>query len=132
MTDYSNWKVLKSVCNYEGDDPQKQKEAQAAQAEADKVNDWCNENHYMIDEDELYYFTTPRSPITHEDVEKLREAAYEAEVDCITAHIQRLRDEEQTPEIEAEIAELVAERAEKVAEIKERYPYPDNANDEVA
>lgn len=69
---------------------------------------------------------------THDDIEMSRRFAYESEVDCITAHIQRLRDEEQTPEIEAEIAELVAERAEKVAEIKERYPYPDNADDEVA
>lgn len=51
-----------------------------------------------------------------------REKAYEAEVDPITAHIQRLRDDE--PE-SAEIAELIAERSAKVAEIKARFPYPE-------
>ena len=60
MTDYTNWKVLKSVINYDGDDEQKIAEAQAAQKQADLVNDWCNQNNYMIDEDEMYYFTTPR------------------------------------------------------------------------
>lgn len=53
-----------------------------------------------------------------------REMAYTAEVDKITAHIQRLRDKEQTPEIVAEIAELIAERDAKVEEIKARFPYP--------
>lgn len=53
-----------------------------------------------------------------------REIAYTAEVDKITAHIQRLRDKEQTPEIVAEIAELIAERDVKVEEIKARFPYP--------
>lgn len=49
-----------------------------------------------------------------------REKAYVAEVDPITAHIQRLRDDE--PESE-EIAELIAERTAKRKEIKARYPY---------
>lgn len=53
-----------------------------------------------------------------------REMAYTAEVDKITAHIQRLRDKEQTEEIVAEIAELIAERDAKVEEIKARFPYP--------
>lgn len=53
-----------------------------------------------------------------------REQAYASEVDNITAHINRLRDEEQTPEIEQEIEELKRERELKVEEIKERYPYP--------
>ena len=59
-----------------------------------------------------------------------REQAYALEVDNITAHINRLRDEEQTPEIEQEIAELKAERTAKVAEIKERYPYPTSPMEE--
>ena len=58
--------------------------------------------------------------IDNEYQSKMREAAYEAEVDPITAHIARLRDVD--PE-SAEIAELIAERDAKVAEIKERYPY---------
>lgn len=66
----------------------------------------------------------PAKPIpTDEEQRKNREYAYAQEVDCITAHIQRLRDEEQTPEIEAEIEQLIAERAAKVEEIKQRYPY---------
>ena len=54
---------------------------------------------------------------------KQREMAYTAEVDKITAHIQRLRDKEQTEEVVAQIAELIAERDTKVEEIKARFPY---------
>lgn len=61
---------------------------------------------------------------TEEEQRKNRELAYTQEVDPITCHIQRLSDEEQTPEIEQEIAELKQERSDKVEEIKERYPYP--------
>lgn len=50
-----------------------------------------------------------------------RECAYAQEVDCITAHIQRLRDQDPVPE--GEIADLIAERNAKVEEIKARYPY---------
>lgn len=52
-----------------------------------------------------------------------RAEAYTAEVDPITAHINRLRDKEQTEEVIAKIAELIAERDAKVEEIKQRYPY---------
>lgn len=62
-----------------------------------------------------------------EECRKNREQAYACDVDCITAHIQRLKDEEQTPEIVQEIADLQAERTAKVEEIKERYPYPEEA-----
>ena len=65
----------------------------------------------------------PPAPTKEEQSEK-RARAYQAEVDPITSHIQRLRDAEQTEEIIAEIAELIAERDAKVAAIKERYPYP--------
>lgn len=58
---------------------------------------------------------------TQEEQSEKRAQAYLIEIDPITAHIQRLRDEE--PESE-KIAELLSERAEKVAEIKEMYPYP--------
>lgn len=60
---------------------------------------------------------------TEEEQSKKREQAYKDEVDGITAHIQRLRDKEQTPEIVAEIEQLIAERDAKVEEIKQRYPY---------
>ena len=60
---------------------------------------------------------------TDEEQRENRKIAYAGEVDCITAHIQRLRDMEQTQEIIDEINALMTERDEKVQEIKERYPY---------
>ena len=59
-----------------------------------------------------------------EEQSKKREQAYKAEVDGITAHIQRLRDLEQTEEVVTEINQLITERAEKVTKIKVMYPYP--------
>lgn len=61
---------------------------------------------------------------TQEEQEALRAEAYRQEVDPITAHISRLKDEEQTAEIQEEIATLQAERETKVNDIKQRYPYP--------
>lgn len=61
---------------------------------------------------------------TKEEQSKKRADAYLAEIDPITAHIQRLRDTEQTEEVVAEITELIAERDAKVEEIKARFPYP--------
>lgn len=61
---------------------------------------------------------------THDEQSEKRATAYQQEVDPITAHIQRLRDTEQTEEVVAEIAELIAERDAKVEEIKARFPYP--------
>lgn len=61
--------------------------------------------------------------IDNEYQSKMREQAYEAEVDPITAHIQRLRDKEQTEEVIAEIEQLKAEREQKVEAIKTMYPY---------
>jgi len=63
-------------------------------------------------------------------LKELRAEAYQQEVDPITCHIQRLEDEEQTPEIEQEIADLKTERSDKVEEIKERYPYPVEESDD--
>lgn len=60
---------------------------------------------------------------TDEQQKEKRSAAYQQEVDPITSHISRLRDEEQTEEVVAKIEELKQERADKVEEIKERYPY---------
>lgn len=90
---------------------------------------WCNQNnaHIEVREDglrEIVANTAPTPP-THEEVRQMRARAYQEEVDPITAHISRLRDEEQTEEVVAEIAELMAERTAKVAEIKEQYPYPE-------
>ena len=68
---------------------------------------------------------------TKEEISTLREQAYIQEVDPITCHINRLKDEEQTPEVIAEIAQLVEERKAKVEEIKQRYPYPVEESEEV-
>lgn len=61
-----------------------------------------------------------------DEIKALRAEAYLIEVDPITSHIQRLRDEEGT---EQEIAELINERASKVEEIKQRYPYPEGEDE---
>ena len=58
---------------------------------------------------------------TDEEQRQARANAYQVEVDPITAHIQRLKDQDPTPE--GKIAELIAERDAKVEEIKARYPY---------
>lgn len=58
--------------------------------------------------------------IDNEYQSQMREKAYEAEVDPITAHISRLRDDDPDS---PEIAELMAERTAKREEIKARYPY---------
>lgn len=68
---------------------------------------------------------------TKEEQQKARQEAYKAEVDPITCHINRLKDEEQTPEVIAEIAQLVEERKAKVEEIKQRFPYPVEDSEEV-
>lgn len=59
---------------------------------------------------------------TKEEQEAKRAQAYLVEVDPITAHIQRERDEAEPDE--EKIAELIQERNQKVQEIKEKYPYP--------
>ena len=66
---------------------------------------------------------------TQEEQEEKRAQAYLVEVDPITAHIQRLRDEAE-PDKE-KIAELIQERELKVQEIKERYPYPEETKEAV-
>lgn len=60
---------------------------------------------------------------THDEQSEKRAAAYQAEVDPITSHIQRLRDIDPVPQ--EEIDELIAERDAKVEEIKAKYPYND-------
>ena len=60
---------------------------------------------------------------TSEEQREKRAVAYEKEVDPITAHIERLKDEEQTEETITKIDELKGERNSKVQEIKKRYPY---------
>lgn len=95
---------------------------------------WCNANNAIIEDKGEYYecVAIPEPlPPTKEEQQKAREEAYKAEVDPITCHINRLKDEEQTPEVITEIASLVEERKAKVEEIKQRYPYPVEESEEV-
>lgn len=72
---------------------------------------------------------TPQEPVpalkTKEEVQKIRAALYQSEVDPITAHIQRLRDERQTEPTIRQINELLVERENKVIQIRTENPYPE-------
>ena len=120
MTDYSNWKILKS-------------ESDEKAEEYSQVAEWCNnggEYHieFYIDENDIEWYRTVKNPEplppTKEEQRENRAFAYTKEVDPITCNIDRLRDKEQTEEIIAEIEQLKLERNAKVEEIKARYPYP--------
>ncbi len=89
-----------------------------------------HQSGYEIQEtdDSLLAIYNEPLPPTEEEQRQNRAYAYQAEVDPITAHIQRLRDEEGT---EDEVAELINERALKVEEIKQRYPYPEGENETI-
>ena len=81
-------------------------------------------------EDETKAGYVPEKPQpTNEEQKQNRANAYQLEVDPITSHIQRLRDEEEPDE--EKIAELIAERNAKVEEIKERYPYYEEQEDAI-
>lgn len=69
MTDYSNWKVLKSVINYYGNDEEKQQAAKQASDEYTEVSAWCTEGQqYMIVETELYYEVQPIPAPTEDEL----------------------------------------------------------------
>ena len=76
-------------------------------------------NYYLKDD------VPPKPAPTREEQEALRAEAYRQEVDPITAHISRLRDMEQTDEVQGKMVTLQAERDEKVDAIKSCYPYLD-------
>ena len=87
------------------------------------------ETKTRVVEKEFRVFQIQEIPVvipTKEEQSRRREIAYCSMVDPITSHISRLRDQEQTEEVIAEIERLIAERDEKVAEIKRRYPYPED------
>ena len=134
MTDYSNWKVLKSVINYIGDDEEKQAAAQAAQEEYTSVAEWCNENQqYTISEDKTYYMTValpepePHVP-TYEEVRQQRIRYRREHIDDQTAERSRkMANGTWTADDEAAYLALDAE---VTAWIEENLPYPDEADDD--
>lgn len=83
---------------------------------------YCNQNDCHIEDkgDYLESVENIKPEPTDEEQKQARANAYLQEVDPITAHIQRLRDEEGEEE---KIKELIEQRKQKVEEIKERYPY---------
>ena len=88
---------------------------------------WCNNNDATIEiiNGEYVIVAIPEpAPLTRDEVTDVRRRLYIEQVDPITAHINRLRDEELTAEVAAEIAALVEERKALVAKIKEENPYP--------
>lgn len=113
---YENWKIKKS-------------EIEEKREEYSAVAGWCNESFlYHIEEigDEYCVVKNPEPlPPTRSEVEAIRRSLYIAQKDPLTCQIESLKDEEQTPEIVAEIEALKVERAGIVAKIKEDNPYPD-------
>lgn len=93
---------------------------------------YCNHNDCHIEDKGNYLESVANEhPIpTNEEQRQRRAEAYRLEKDPITCQIQSLYDEEQTPEIIAEIEELKQQRIEKVEEIKERYPYNEEEKDD--
>lgn len=91
---------------------------------------WCNKNNCTINSNwVIEAVVVPEQ--TRADVEAIRRQLYISKVDPVTAHINRLRDEELTPELAAEITKLVEERKLLVEEIKAQHPYPDVIEEQV-
>ena len=84
---------------------------------------WCNYNNCTINTDYVIV-EIPTPVLTYEEVSARREVLYREKVDPLTSQIQRLRDEEQTEEVIAEIEKLIEKRNKIVATIKEENPYP--------
>lgn len=126
MTDYSEWKVLKSVIEYRGDDAEKQAQAKAAQEEYAEVAEWCNENQqYTIDSDDTYYFTVALPeplPPTKEQVREMRAAYRRTHIDDQTA--ERSRKMANNTWTEDDETAYLALDAEVTAYVEEHFPYP--------
>lgn len=77
------------------------------------------------DPEKVWFEDQPESSIEekNEAIRATREMLYRSTVDPLTAQISRLRDEEQSPEIEQEIQVLLAQRSELVAKIREENSY---------
>lgn len=89
-----------------------------------------DKKHTVSDYEEYKGEYLLKDEVPHPSDEEQREKranAYREEIDPITSHIQRLRDE--TPLPQEEIDELVTERNQKVEEIKARFPYYGEENE---
>jgi hypothetical protein len=93
---------------------------------ADFVNLPENLGRIIKEDPEKVWFEDQPEPSIEEKNEAVRatrEMLYRGHVDPLTSQISRLRDEEQSPEIEQEIQSLITQRSELVAKIKEENPY---------
>lgn len=77
------------------------------------------------DSEKVWFEDQPEPSIEekNEAIRSTREMLYRGTVDSITSQISRLRDEEQSPEVEQEIQALLTQRSELVAKIREENPY---------
>lgn len=77
------------------------------------------------DSEKVWFEDQPEPSIAekNEAIRSTREMLYRGTVDPLTAQISRLRDEEQSPEVEQEIQTLLIQRSELVAKIREENPY---------
>lgn len=77
------------------------------------------------DPEKVWFEDQPEPSIEekNEAIRSTREMLYRGTVDPLTSQISRLRDEEQSPEVEQEIQALITQRSELVAKIKEENPY---------
>ena len=128
MTDFSNWKVLKSIVNYDGDDPEKQAAAKQASDDFDAAIAWCNQNNYGICEDDLYYFTVQNPAPTAEEVRQMRIMYRRQNIDDQTA--ERSRKQANSTWTDDDEAAYLALDAEVTAYIEEHFPYPVDAESE--
>ena len=112
MTDYSNWKILKS-------------EFDARAEEYSQVAEWCNENgEYHIEDDGTYYkvVKNPETlPPTYEEIKQMRISYRREHIDDQTAERSRkIANGTWTDEDEQVYLALDAE---VTAYIEEHYPY---------
>lgn len=71
MVDYSNWKVKKSVYNYDGDDVEKINAREKAHSERVEVAQWCTETQLgMITQDKTYYKVVPIPESSDEELKE--------------------------------------------------------------
>lgn len=77
------------------------------------------------DSDKVWFEDQPEQTVAekNETIRATRERLYIGTVDPLTSQISRLRDEEQSPEVEQEIQSLLVQRSELVAKIREENPY---------
>ena len=82
-------------------------------------------NQYKIIENDTCFELVKIQPssLSNEDIRQKRFDLYVQFIDPITAQIQRLRDEEQTQDLQNKILALQEERSAKIKDIKEKYPY---------